>query len=267
MSSDATQDFLNSLPEIRTGETFAFACHPRVKCFNACCGDLNLVLTPYDALRLRRSLGEPSRIFMTERCSLVTAPDTGFPLLTLNMAPGPQKPCPFVRAEGCSVYPDRPAACRTYPLGRATRLTADGDIEQQFFVVREAHCKGFAEQKEWSPETWLCDQGLEPYNEASDRLTALMGRMKESGQRMSSKQANMALLALYQPDDFRSFITNMRLFERVEVDEARQAEIMADDEATLEFALDWLELALFGDSPRLTKRTPPSSMPNPTDAS
>ena len=42
---------------------FTFACHPEVPCFNQCCRRLNLVLTPYDVLRLKNHLGMSSEEF------------------------------------------------------------------------------------------------------------------------------------------------------------------------------------------------------------
>ncbi|WP_027367198.1 YkgJ family cysteine cluster protein [Desulfocurvibacter africanus] len=251
---DATQAFLESLPEIGLQETFRFACHPGVRCFNACCGDLTLTITPYDALRLRRALGEDSRTFITNRGTLVVAPDTGFPLLQLRMMTGPGKPCPFVTAKGCSVYEHRPAACRTYPLGRATRLTSSGNIEQQFFLVREAHCRGFEEERDWTPAMWLTDQGLEDYNRSNDRLTDIMGRQKLTGQPIANRHTNMAFLALYQPDNFHKFIEDMKIFERLDLDEDRKRAILGDEEETLRFAMDWLELALFGNCANLRRK-------------
>jgi len=35
---------------------FRFRCHPGVSCFTACCGNINIILTPYDILRIRRFL-------------------------------------------------------------------------------------------------------------------------------------------------------------------------------------------------------------------
>lgn len=253
-AQDATQAFLESLPEIGIRETFRFACHPEVPCFNACCGDLTLTITPYDALRLRLALGEDSRAFITNRGTLVVAPDTGFPLLQLKMMPGAGKPCPFVTAKGCSVYEHRPAACRTYPLGRATRLTTSGEIEQQFFLVREAHCRGFEEERDWTPETWLADQGLEAYNRSNDRLTDIMGRQKKAGRPIANRHTNMAFLALYQPDSFRKFIEDMQVFARLDLDEERKRAILKDEEETLRFAMDWLELVLFGDCANLRRK-------------
>ena len=41
---------------IGINETFGFACHKKVSCFNHCCKDLNQTLTPYDVLRLKIQL-------------------------------------------------------------------------------------------------------------------------------------------------------------------------------------------------------------------
>ena len=35
--------------ELRDDSTFQFRCHPGIACFNACCKDIDITLTPYDA--------------------------------------------------------------------------------------------------------------------------------------------------------------------------------------------------------------------------
>jgi Fe-S-cluster containining protein len=253
---DDTQAFLDSLPELRPGESFQFACNPSVPCFNACCGDLNLMLTPYDALRLRRSLRLGGNEFARLYARLSLSPDTGFPMLSLNMLTDkPRKPCPFVAASGCQVYANRPGACRTYPLGRATRLDDAGQVAEQYFVVREPHCRGFEETTPWRSDTWLADQGLAEYYRYNDRYMRLMALARDHGVRLHSKQANMVVLAQYTPDAFQDFIVRMKLFDHLEMDASRQEPILADEEACLEFGLDWLELLLFGTSPTLARRT------------
>jgi len=246
--TDTTQQFLDSLPEVEPGTSFAFGCHPEVPCFNACCSNLHLMLTPYDVLRLRRVLGEDSGEFIKNRADVNLAPDTGLPLFRLRMCDDARKSCPFVREAGCSVYQDRPGACRTYPLGRATRTDGQGNVRERFFLVREAHCRGFEQTTEWTPSEWLKDQGLEPYNTSNDHYMLLLARIKESGRPVDPRMANMAALALYQLDSFGRFIKDTGLLDRVEMDEERKARVMADEEARLDFAVDWLELALFGEN-------------------
>jgi Fe-S-cluster containining protein len=250
---DESQEFLDSLPELKSGEKYAFGCHPGVPCFNACCGDLNLMLTPYDVLRLRRHLAKPSRDFLQGWCEVAPAGNAGFPMARLRMLDNSRRSCPFVRKEGCSVYADRPGACRTYPLGRAARMADDGSVIEQFFIVREPHCKGFEETSEWTSAEWLADQGLEPYNAMNDRYMVLINRVAGLGRGLDQKMTGLAVLALYQLDDFQRFIGQMRVFERVQLSEDRQRAILGDEEQTLGFALDWLELMLFGECEGLEK--------------
>lgn len=258
--TDATQEFLDSLPELEPGATFLFACHPGVECFNACCGDLTLMLTPYDVMRLRRALGLDSRE-MIQRHLEVAAQPGAFPSVRLKMAEGEGRPCPFVTPEGCSIYPDRPGACRTYPLGRAARPDGRGGVCERHFVVREDHCKGFAAGRDWTAEQWLQDQGLEPFTEYNDRYMRLMAKQRATGRGLDARQVNMAFLALYQLDNFQRFLREMRVFERVEAPEERQQAVFADEEACLDFGLDWLELVLTGSSDTLAPKA--GSTPGP----
>ncbi len=254
-TADATQAFLDSLPELRSGESFQFACHPSVPCFNACCGDLNLMLTPYDALRLRRSLRLDSGEFVRLFASLTLTPDTGFPMLALNMLQtDSRKPCPFVSEKGCRVYENRPGACRTYPLGRATRLDDDNQVVEQYFIVREPHCRGFEEKTSWDASSWLKDQGLTEYYRFNDRYMRLMALARTHGIRLDPRQANMAFLAQYTPDAFQDFIRRMNIFEHLDMDPSRPERILADEEACLEFGLDWLELIFFQTSAALARK-------------
>lgn len=150
---DETKDFLSNLPELKKGEKYRFKCYPGISCFNECCSDLNMVLTPYDLLRMRKGLGLSSTEVIKSFVETFMAGESRFPALRLRMTDTPKKACPFVRDSGCSIYPDRPGACRMYPLGRAAKIAGDGTVDEQFFVLHEDHCKGFDEAAEWSSMT------------------------------------------------------------------------------------------------------------------
>ena len=261
MSKDATLEFLESMPRVHPGEEFWFACHPGVSCFNACCSSLTMPLTPYDVLRLCQGLGVESEAFIEDYAVPGCYEDSGFPLLHLRMDPPPTRSCPFLTAEGCSVYEHRSSACRTYPLGRATMPGEGGGVAEQYFLVREEHCKGFTEKKSWTIATWLQDQGIESYNRMNDRYMRLMARFKDAagGAVLSEKHATMTLLCLYQQDRFADLIRDTGLLSRVSVKgeyarrplEAVHAAILGDPEERLWFAFDWMELVLFGGSANL----------------
>lgn len=225
---------------------FQFACHPGVPCFNECCRDLTLMLSPYDALKLRLRLGLASEDFLKDYCAISQYEDSGFPFVRLRMTEDDSGPCPFVTDKGCTVYEDRPAPCRTYPLGRATRPGHGRGVIEQFVAVRENHCRGFEETKQWTPSEWMKDQDLDARNASSDRFMQLMAKQQAKGTSIDRKQATMVLLALYQTDRFGEFLRNMKFLSTLEMDEEKKEAILEDEERRLDFAMDWVELSLFG---------------------
>ncbi|MBI5583589.1 MAG: hypothetical protein HY892_07175, partial [Deltaproteobacteria bacterium] len=58
---------------------FSFACHSDLACFNECCRDLKLVLTPYDILRLKKHLGLPSMDFLDRYGEIQAGTHNNFP--------------------------------------------------------------------------------------------------------------------------------------------------------------------------------------------
>ena len=55
----------NIIPQKYTLDSkIKFRCHPGVSCFTACCGNINIVLTPYDILCLRKRIGIDSDEFL-----------------------------------------------------------------------------------------------------------------------------------------------------------------------------------------------------------
>lgn len=251
---DKSRELLESLPQLAADERFSFDCGPQQPCFNRCCAELTLPLTPYDVLRLRRQLGMESEEFLRVFTAMRSVPDTGLPLPLLRMLESPDAPCPFVTPGGCSVYEDRPGACRCYPLGRGARLGREG-IAERFFLVREEHCRGFDCGSSRTPAQWLENQGMRPYTASNDRYMRLMSLVRATGKPLEPRLATMSILCLYQLDKFRELITSMRIFSRVSVDADRQALVLEDsrqgDEAALNFGLDWMELVIFGACPGL----------------
>ena len=130
-------------------DVLSFNCSPDVSCFNECCRDLNQFLTPYDILRLKNCLGMPSDIFLRKYTSRHSGPESGLPVITFKADPHSGHACPFVTEKGCSVYADRPASCRIYPLARAiTRSRDTGKITEHFALIEDPRCQGFGRKRE-----------------------------------------------------------------------------------------------------------------------
>ena len=257
MQNDETKEFLDSLPELEEGRTYCFKCYPGIECFNACCSDLDMVLTPYDVLRMREALNMKSIDFLRVYTIGYHMQDTNFPVFKFKMTDNAARSCAFVTEEGCRIYADRPGACRMYPLGRATRPDDKGGVREQFFVVKEDHCRGFLEKEEWTGESWKEDQGFKEYTAFNDRYMYILSRTKQRQYPLSDKLCHMATLAFYKLDEFQVFIEKMGLFERVEVDEKRQKAILENEAVALSFAMDWFELVLFQDTSKLKPKNVP----------
>jgi hypothetical protein len=227
------------LPE----DGFCFACHPDVPCFNACCADLNLILTPYDILRLKNNLELRSDEFL-ERYAVDADEQSGrFPKVMLKMTDRSGRPCPFVTPKGCSVYPDRPGACRTYPVGRGS---APGGREM-FFLVKEDHCRGFETGPRWTPQTWLTDQGLGVYNQANDRWMEILTAKASLGpEEHRIKKLQMFYMVSYNLDRFRDFLFGTGFWQKFDLPDDRIEAVKTDDAALLELGFDWLWFSLYG---------------------
>lgn len=235
--------------EYLEGDTFSFACHPGVSCFTECCRDLNLVLTPYDILRLKKRLGLTSDDFIDQLTVIKANEHNGFPAVLLKMGEDERRTCPFVTPSGCRIYEDRPGACRIYPIGRASSRTQGQEgAKEFFFVVREAHCQGFREPRDWTIEAWSQDQGLSPYTVFNDLWTEIITHKgPPRSQDAVSQKLQMFFMASYNLDQFRRFVFQSSFLKRFMIPEERVKQMESDDEELLKLAFEWLKFVLYGE--------------------
>ena len=231
------------------GNTFTFRCHKDIGCFTQCCADLNLVLTPYDIVRIKNRLGMLSDAFLNKHTDTIMDNHPQFPMIKLKMLNDEKRRCPFVSPDGCTIYEDRPGACRIYPLGRAaTKPDAQGDTREKFFIVNESHCLGFKEDREWTIEEWITNEGVDEYNTMNDQWIEIITSQKTIGPEKNLHQKiQMFSMASYNLDKFRDFIFKSRFFERFEVKSELKSTLASDDVELMKFAFDWLKFSLFGE--------------------
>ena len=202
MSTSDRDAFIAHLPRLHAHDAIPFACGPGVACFNVCCGDLDLPLSPYDVMRLRVALDIGSSELLRRFGEVSRLPDSGFPVVSLRMQSDLARSCPFVREIGCSVYENRPGACRAYPLGREAEMDADGKLSETVFMVRESHCLGFDEAR---PPVRVAEyfksQGLPPYAEFDNRYVALMHLQSSHGHPLNDSMFERVFTAAYKPDE------------------------------------------------------------------
>ena len=174
-------DKMASIDPVKLGpdNEFKFECHKKIKCFTKCCRDINIILTPYDIIRLKNRLQISSEEFL----ALYTEPQllekTDLPIVTLKLLNDDLKSCPFVKEEGCIIYQDRPTTCRYYPLGVAALSYKESAVNDEFyFFVNEPHCLGFKEEKLWTVREWRQDQGVDVQDKINADWTNLVVRKR-----------------------------------------------------------------------------------------
>lgn len=244
---------LANLPQhvqaVAPDQQFAFACHPTVPCFTECCRELDLALSPYDVLRLKRHLRISAGQFLERYVIVEWEEGLVLPTCYLTMVDDGRASCVFVTEQGCSVYPDRPGSCRAYPVGRgAARGGTDTPVES-LVLVHEPHCQGFAEHARSTVRTYLREQGLDLYNRYNDALLPLVQHpaIQNGTFRPSRTQLDQYMLALYDLDQFRRQMAEGRIALRRPLTPAQLAALTGDDEELLLLGIRWLMQEWFGE--------------------
>ena len=139
----------NKIQRYESHHAFKFNCHPGISCFTQCCQDINIILTPYDVLRLKNGLHISSNEFIDKYTLIIPKENHLIPLVILKMNENDKK-CPFVSKEnGCLVYKDRPWPCRMFPLN----LNDDGTYS---LITDPSRCNGLNEEDRARINQFFC---------------------------------------------------------------------------------------------------------------
>lgn len=223
--------------------SFHFLCHADIACFNQCCRDLNQYLTPYDIVRLKNRLRLDSTQFLKQYTVSHVGPRSGLPMVSLRMVAREGLRCPFVTTSGCTVYEDRPGACRTYPLGRmAVRQQGQDHCKESYFLIKEPHCRGFEESTTWTIDAWKNNQQIHTYNTMNDLMMDLVTlNNRRNKKKLTPDEAAVFFLACYDLDRFKGVALRKGLLAG-----ERTKAALDDDTALMCFAIDWVKDQLFG---------------------
>ena len=238
-------------------EGFQFKCHSNVSCYLICCHKVELRLFPYDILRLKQRLQLSSSEFLEKYTGIGEGSHPYFPAVMLNMADTDGFPCPFLKKNGCSVYTDRPSACRTYPLERAVEKTDKrGFLKSHYFLTQHPYCKGHFEDDHYSVKRWERDQRLLEYNLFNDRwaeVDAFFSTNPWQGEGHAGPRQQLAFMACYNIDAFKDYVQRHHLMNEYRLNRDQRRQISAHEDELLKFAFDWL-LHVLGDRNTLTPR-------------
>ncbi len=227
---------------------FNFNCYKGIPCFNKCCAGLKLILTPYDILQIKTALGISSDNFLNKYTNTIFKTGYRFPFLKLAMNSEKDDICHFVTDQGCSIYDNRPAACRLYPIGRAaTTIDGEENPREKYFFVREKHCLGFKEDKSWTINEWINHEKAGEYIAMNDQWLNIITASKTLGKENAIQKIQMFYMASYNTDKFRSFIFGSNFFHHFKVTSALKESLAHNDIELLKFGFKWLRFSLFGD--------------------
>jgi len=231
---------------------FQFSCHAGVTCFMSCCKNVDMILYPYDIIRLKNCLHIDSEMCMRLYTRLVQGDNPYFPTVKLKLQDNEDQACPFLAEDGCTVYRDRPSACRSYPLERAVeRNLGAGHCQDYYFLTNHSYCLGHQEKNFYSVAHWKREQQLDAYNNMNDLwvdMDTIFATNPWKGEGKGGPKQQMAFMVSYDIDGFRSLVLRENLLEQFRLTKDLKRRLQTDDSVLLQFGFDWLKLFLTGSS-------------------
>jgi len=244
---------IDNLPgrRINNQDVFYFRCAPDVSCFNLCCRNLNLFLYPYDVIRLKNHLKISSSQFIDHYTDIIMRESSFFPDILLKMSDNEKKTCPFLTDKGCSVYQDRPDACRTFPIEMGIQYHENSKTYEPVYFFRPPEfCRGAHDKNQsWTIEKWVIDQKIETYRHMTIKWAKIKSLFQDNpwgNDGFNGQRGKMAFMALYNIDDFREFVFNSSFLKRYKVNNLWLNKMKKNDEILLDLSFEWVKLFVWG---------------------
>jgi len=239
------------IPTMLEGDApLQFRCHRGVKCWNACCSNIDITLTPYDIVRLKNHLDISSGEFLQKYTVPYEIDKDGTPGVKLRSVDCGSA-CQFMVEEGCSVYGDRPTACRYYPIALLSVRRSDEYVDRLSFAkVTEKTCFGHQEPDTQTIDEYRAAQGAVEYDEKGRGWRQLILKKKSAGPAIGKPPMisnQLFFMASYDLDRFRAFVISESFNKTYDIPVEEMAEMIADDEKLLAFGDRFLRQVLFNE--------------------
>jgi Fe-S-cluster containining protein len=250
MSKSRIEAILKEYIRMDPESKFRFSCHKGLDCFTRCCADVNIFLTPYDVLRMRKALNLNSGEFIKKYTISPFLSEQKLPLVLLRMRDDARRSCPFVTTEGCSIYEDRPWSCRMFPLEIAPSKTADRPEGHELYLINQesSACLGLEEDREWTVAEWRRDQGIDLYEQKSEPYHEITRHYLVRDKGLHTGQNHIFFITCYDLDRFRRLLLESSFLNRFDIAPEAAEAIRTDDEALLDFGYKWLKFSLLGEA-------------------
>ena len=226
-----------------------FRCHKGISCWNQCCARADVTLAPYDIIRLKTHLGIDSTQFLADYTVPFEIDSHGVPGIKLRT--NESGACKFMTDEGCSVYEDRPTACRYYPSGLLSmRALGKNEDERHFLLIKEDHCKGHEEDNIVTIGDYRKQQGVEIYDDLNRDYYRIILKKKSSGPTIgapSDMSLQLFFMASYDVDRFRRFVMSEAFIKMYDLTDAEYEKLEKDDVELMKFGFDLMRQVFFGE--------------------
>ncbi|MFW9879972.1 MAG: YkgJ family cysteine cluster protein [Candidatus Thorarchaeota archaeon] len=152
-------------------DEFKFQC----KRCGQCCHNIDILLTPYDIMRLCDNLNLTSTEFLDKFGRPYIGPESGLPVVIIDFKE--DDACPFLGQNECSVYKDRPSSCRSYPIGRMI----DSENNAIYFLMPSPkHCTAQRTVKSQTLQDWLEKSEIEIYHKMNNRFAEILFKLTKN---------------------------------------------------------------------------------------
>ena len=230
---------------------FQFDCHPGIACFNQCCKKSDIQLLPYDILKLKHRKNMTSSEFVSCYTVPFEMDHHGMPGLKLGSKPGSSE-CVFLEEGGCSVYEDRPVACRYYALGNmGVYKQGSQTVENIYFAVKEEHCFGHKEAKRQTVGEYRKSQGVETYDVMNEAWRDIVIKKRSAGPAVgapSERSLQLFDMCSYDMDSFKEFIQTPGFRDIFDLSDNVIEALLEDEAKCLQFSFGFLKQVLFGET-------------------
>ncbi len=156
-----TSDVKDADFSLTRDSAFSYQCHA----CSRCCHNKAIRIEPYEVLRLARNLNLTTTEFIVRHTE---AGGTVLRVIENN-----NNACGFLGPKGCTVHPDRPLACRLYPLGIARDADGNETIAKLMPHPETAGIYGTGSKV----ADYFAAQGVAPFLEVSARYRQVYDRM------------------------------------------------------------------------------------------
>ena len=234
---------------LEANDKLKFRCHKGVSCWNACCSQANVTLTPYDIIRLKQQLGTTTTEVLANHTVPFELDHGGMPGLKLRTTN--DGACLFMTDKGCSVYENRPTACRYYPSGLLSMRAIDKNVdERSFLLIKEDHCKGHDEDQVQTVQEYREQQGVVEYDDYNREWYVIVLKKRSTGP-VIGKPSDMSLqlffMASYDMDRFRRFVTSDSFRKTYNLSDEFYQAVESDDIALMQFGFKLMRQVLYGE--------------------